>query len=111
MKPTYGLVSRFGLIAFASSLDQIGPITKNVYDNALVLSSIAGFDNRDSTSIDSEIPNYVDHMDGDIRGMKVGIPSEYFSDAIDPTVLASVKESIEVLKDLGADVQLSLIHI
>ena len=105
MKPTYGLVSRFGLIAFASSLDQIGPITKNVYDNALVLSSIAGFDNRDSTSIDSEIPNYVDHMDGDIRGMKVGIPSEYFSDAIDPTVQASVKESIEVLKDLGADVQ------
>ena len=111
MKPTYGLVSRFGLIAFASSLDQIGPITKNVYDNALVLSSIAGFDNRDSTSINSMIPNYVEHMNGDISGMKVGIPAEYFSDAIDPMVQDSVKESIEVLKELGADVEsVSLPH-
>ena len=96
MKPTYGLVSRFGLIAFASSLDQIGPITRDVYDNALVLSSIAGFDKRDSTSIDSIIPNYVEQMNGDIRGMKIGVPVEYLPDSMNPDVKSAVEESIEV---------------
>lgn len=105
MKPTYGLVSRFGLIAFASSLDQIGPITRDVYDNALVLSSIAGFDKRDSTSIDSIIPNYVEQMNGDIRGMKVGVPVEYLPDSMNPDVKSAVEESIEVLKQLGAVVE------
>tara|TARA_B100000029_G_scaffold153242_1_gene148397 strand:+ start:217 stop:1680 length:1464 start_codon:yes stop_codon:yes gene_type:complete len=105
MKPTYGLVSRFGLIAFASSLDQIGPITRDVYDNALVLSSIAGFDKRDSTSIDSIIPNYVEQMNGDIRGMKIGVPVEYLPDSMNPDVKSAVEESIEVLKQLGAVVE------
>ena len=105
MKPTYGLVSRFGLIAFASSLDQIGPITRDVYANALVLISIAGFDKRDSTSIDSIIPNYVEQMNGDIRGMKIGVPVEYLPDSMNPDVKSAVEESIEVLKQLGAVVE------
>ena len=105
MKPTYGLVSRYGLIAFASSLDQIGPITRNVADAAIVLNAIAGYDPRDSTSIDHEPPDYTQALDGDIRGLRVGVPSEYFVEGMDPGVESAVREAIRVLEGLGATVE------
>ena len=105
MKPTYGLVSRYGLIAFASSLDQIGPITRNVTDAAIVLNAISGYDPRDSTSIDQQPPDYTQGLSGDISGMRVGVPKEYFVEGLDPGVESAVREAIRVLQSLGATVE------
>jgi len=111
MKPTYGRVSRYGLIAFASSLDQIGPLTKDVRDSALLLGVIAGYDEKDSTSVNIPVPDYLSCLTGDIRGMKIGIPKEYFVDGMDKEVDAAVKEAIALLKDKGAQVsEVSLPH-
>jgi len=103
MKPTYGRVSRSGLIAFASSLDQIGPITRNVQDNALLLSAIAGQDHRDSSSSPTEVPNYIEHLTGDLKGLKIGVPKEYLGEGIQPAVANAVKAALQVLESLGAE--------
>ncbi len=105
MKPTYGAVSRYGLIAFASSLDQIGPITKDVADCALVLNAIAGHDPRDSTSIDFQPPDYTNALTGGLNGVRLGVPKEYFAAGIEPGVEDSVREAIGVLEGLGASVE------
>lgn len=105
MKPTYGRVSRYGLVAFASSLDQIGPITKDVYDAALLLGVIAGFDERDSTSVRQDVPNYLDFLVRDIKGMKIGIPKEYFVPGMDKEIEDAIKGVVEVLRGLGAEVK------
>ncbi|MGD9014921.1 MAG: Asp-tRNA(Asn)/Glu-tRNA(Gln) amidotransferase subunit GatA [Candidatus Omnitrophota bacterium] len=105
LKPTYGRVSRFGLIAFASSLDQIGPITKDVSDCALLLELIAGFDPADSTSVDIPVPDYSHSLVNDIKGIRIGIPREYFVEGIDQEVKEITLKAIEQLKDLGAHIQ------
>lgn len=102
LKPTYGLVSRFGLVAFASSLDQIGPITKNVEDSAYVLQAIAGHDERDSTSANVDIPDYVSALTGDVKGLRIGVPKEYMGQGIDPQVKERVLESLKVFESMGA---------
>ena len=102
LKPTYGLVSRYGLVAFASSLDQIGPITKNVSDAAIVLNAIAGHDPRDATSIDSPPHDYTRSLTGSIDGLRIGIPKEYFVAGVDPGVEAAVRTAIETMESLGA---------
>ncbi|CAM3379010.1 Asp-tRNA(Asn)/Glu-tRNA(Gln) amidotransferase subunit GatA [Marinicrinis lubricantis] len=102
LKPTYGLVSRFGLVAFASSLDQIGPVTKNVEDAAYVLQSIAGYDKMDSTSANVDIPDYVSSLTGDVKGMKIGVPKEYLGEGIDPQVKQSIMDALKVYEGLGA---------
>ncbi len=105
MKPTYGRVSRYGLIAFASSLDQIGPLTRDVRDAALLMNVIAGHDGRDSTSVETPVPEYTKALSKEINGMKIGIPKEYFVGGIDPEVEKSVKEAIHCLEKLGAKVE------
>ncbi|MFA6356044.1 MAG: Asp-tRNA(Asn)/Glu-tRNA(Gln) amidotransferase subunit GatA [Candidatus Omnitrophota bacterium] len=111
MKPTYGRVSRYGLIAFASSLDQIGPLTKDVCDSALLLGAIAGYDENDSTSVNIPVPDYLSCLTGDVKGMKIGIPKEYFVDGMDKEVDAAVKEAVALLKGKGAQVsEVSLPH-
>lgn len=102
LKPTYGLVSRFGLVAFASSLDQIGPLTKNVEDAAYVLQSIAGHDPMDSTSAKVDIPDYVSALTGDIQGLRIAVPKEYLGEGVDPAVKESVLAALKVLEGLGA---------
>ncbi|MCX5686345.1 MAG: Asp-tRNA(Asn)/Glu-tRNA(Gln) amidotransferase subunit GatA [Candidatus Omnitrophica bacterium] len=111
LKPTYGRVSRYGLIAFASSLDQIGPITKDVEDAALLLGVIAGHDEMDSTSVDIPVPDYTKSLVKDVKGMRVGVPKEYFIKGIDKEVDEAVKKAIGLLKSLGAKVaEISLPH-
>lgn len=111
LKPTYGRVSRYGLIAFASSLDQIGPLTKDVTDAALLMNVIAGFDERDSTSANVEVPDYLESLIADVKGLKIAIAQEYFSEGIDAQVKDAVEKSIELLKDLGATIsEVSLPH-
>jgi aspartyl-tRNA(Asn)/glutamyl-tRNA(Gln) amidotransferase subunit A len=111
IKPTYGRVSRWGVVAFASSLDQVGPITRSVPDAALVLEAIAGFDPRDSTSLDTPVPSYSDALVGDVTGLKIGLPKEYFEGEIDPGVRAGLERTIAALKDRGAElVDISLPH-
>jgi aspartyl-tRNA(Asn)/glutamyl-tRNA(Gln) amidotransferase subunit A len=111
MKPTYGRVSRYGLIAFASSLDQIGPITRDVRDSATVLNAIAGHDPRDSTSITSQVPDYTRALNPDLRGLRIGVPTEYFVEGMDPGVESATREAISVLEGLGAEVsETSLPH-
>lgn len=111
LKPTYGRVSRFGLVAFASSLDQIGPFAKDVEDAAILLQAIAGHDPRDSTSVDQSVPDYRQAMKGSIKGLRLGIPREYFIDGIEPDVAAAVQQAITTLKELGAEmVEISLPH-
>ncbi len=111
LKPTYGLVSRYGLVAFASSFDQIGPITNDVQDCAILLNAIAGHDKMDSTSVEKEKEDYTKALEGDIKGLKIGLPQEYFDDRIDKEVKEKVLESVEVLKDMGAEVDyVSLPH-
>ena len=105
MKPTYGLVSRYGLVAFASSLDQIGPITRDVADCAIVLNAIAGHDPKDSTSLSAAIPDYTQGLGEDLSGLRIGVPSEYFVDGMDAEVERSTRESIALLQDLGAEVE------
>ncbi|EXX86149.1 amidase family protein, partial [Paenibacillus darwinianus] len=102
LKPTYGLVSRFGLVAFASSLDQIGPITKNVEDSAYVLQAIAGYDPQDSTSAHVSIPDYTSAFSGDVRGLRIGVPKEYLGEGIDPQVKEAVMAALKVYEGLGA---------
>ncbi|WCN37460.1 Asp-tRNA(Asn)/Glu-tRNA(Gln) amidotransferase subunit GatA [Aneurinibacillus uraniidurans] len=105
LKPTYGLVSRYGLVAFASSLDQIGPITKNVEDSAYVLQAIATHDPVDSTSADVEIPDYISALTGDIKGLRVGVPKEMMGEGIDPEVREKINAALKVLESLGATVE------
>ncbi len=102
LKPTYGLVSRFGLVAFASSFDQIGPLTRNVEDAAYVLQAIAGYDERDSTSAKVDIPNYAEALTGDVKGLRIGVPKEYLGEGIDPRVKESIMQALQVYEGLGA---------
>ena len=105
LKPTYGLVSRSGLVAFASSLDQIGPMTKDVEDAALLLNIIAGHDENDSTSVKKEKIDYTKNLKNSIQGMKIGVPKEFFGEGINPEVKKSLENSIEEYKKLGAIVE------
>ena len=102
LKPTYGSVSRYGLIAFASSLDQIGPLGKDVRDCAMILDVICGYDEKDSTSVKFDHPCYEDALTGDVRGLKIGIPEEYIGEGTDPEVAAAIYKAVENLKALGA---------
>ncbi|WP_428321340.1 Asp-tRNA(Asn)/Glu-tRNA(Gln) amidotransferase subunit GatA [Paenibacillus dendritiformis] len=102
LKPTYGLVSRFGLVAFASSLDQIGPLTNNVEDAAHVLQAIAGYDPMDSTSAKVDIPDYAAALSGEVRGLRIGVPSEYIGQGVDPKVKEAVLAALKVYEQLGA---------
>ncbi len=111
LKPTYGRVSRYGLIAFASSLDQIGPITKDVTDSALLMNIIAGYDEYDSTCADVPVPDYTRSLVKDVKGLKIGMPKEYFVEGMDPEVKTAVQDAMEVLKKAGASfVDISLPH-
>ena len=111
LKPTYGRVSRFGLVAFASSLDQIGPITQTVEDAALVLNHLCGKDGRDSTSLDADVPDFTATLGQDIKGLRVGLPKEYFIDGTHTGVSAAVDAAIKKLESLGAIIeQISLPH-
>jgi aspartyl-tRNA(Asn)/glutamyl-tRNA(Gln) amidotransferase subunit A len=102
LKPTYGRVSRYGLIAFASSLDQIGPLAKDVEDAAHVLRVVAGHDPMDSTSVDTPVPDYAAELGKGVSGLKLGIPAEYFIDGMDPEVEAAVRDAVKTLEKLGA---------
>ena len=104
MKPTYGRVSRYGLVAYASSLDQIGPITKDVTDCAHILNIIAGRDEMDSTSLDVQVPDFTKALVQDVKGLKIGLPKEYFIKGMDPEVEAAVKNGVKELEKLGAEV-------
>ncbi|HSI03531.1 MAG TPA: Asp-tRNA(Asn)/Glu-tRNA(Gln) amidotransferase subunit GatA, partial [Myxococcota bacterium] len=111
LKPTYGRVSRYGVIAFASSLDQVGPMTKDVTDCATMLQTIAGHDPRDSTSSVEKVPSYTQALEQGVQGLKIGVPKEYFIDGMDPEVRASVDAALESYKKLGATlVDVSLPH-
>ncbi len=105
LKPTYGLVSRYGLVAFASSLDQIGPITKDVEDAAILLNMIAGYDEKDTTSVKTEKKDYTKCLKNDVKGLKIGIPKEYFGDGINEEVKQKLEEAIEKYKEMGAEVE------
>lgn len=104
MKPTYGRVSRYGLVAYASSLDQIGPITKDVTDCAHILNIIAGHDDMDSTCVNEAVPDYTKALVEDVKGLKIGIPKEYFVDGMDTDVEKAIRDSIKKLEELGAEV-------
>ena len=106
LKPTYGRVSRFGLVAFASSLDQIGPITKDVTDAAMLLNVIAGHDSLDSTSADVPAPDYTKALKKkDVKKLKIGLPKEYFAEGLDPEVEQAVREAVDELKELGGEIK------
>jgi aspartyl-tRNA(Asn)/glutamyl-tRNA(Gln) amidotransferase subunit A len=111
IKPTYGRVSRYGLVAFASSLDQVGALAKDVTDAALLLAAIAGYDPRDSTSMNLPVPDYAAALDGNVRGLRVGVPREYFVEGMQPAVEEAVRAAIDRLAELGACVvEVSLPH-
>lgn len=111
MKPTYGRVSRFGLVAFASSLDQIGPITKTVGDAALLLNHLCGRDGRDSTSLDASVPDFTADLGKDVKGLRIGLPKEYFIDGIHPGIRSAVDKAVKHYEGLGAElVEVSLPH-
>jgi aspartyl-tRNA(Asn)/glutamyl-tRNA(Gln) amidotransferase subunit A len=111
IKPTYGRVSRYGVVAFASSLDQVGPMTRTVEDAALLLEVISGFDPRDATSIDAPVPRYRDALAGGLAGLRVGLPEEYFADGTDAGVLAAIEAAIAVFEREGATIEkVSLPH-
>ena len=105
LKPTYGLVSRYGLVAFASSLDQIGPITKDVRDSALLLNIIAGHDKKDTTSVNKEKIDYTKCLKNDVKGLKIGVPKEFFGEGINAEVKEILQKSIEKYKELGAEIE------
>ncbi len=105
LKPTYGRVSRFGLVAFASSLDQIGPFSRDVYDTALVLQTISGYDSKDSTSLNVDVPEYTKNLNPDlVKGKKIGVIKELLGDGIDSDVKKEIEKSIKIFKDLGAEI-------
>jgi aspartyl-tRNA(Asn)/glutamyl-tRNA(Gln) amidotransferase subunit A len=111
LKPTYGRVSRYGLVAFASSLDQIGPITKDVRDAAILMNVIAGPDKYDSTSLDDEVPDFTVALEKGVKGLKLGLPKEYFIEGLDPEVEQTVRTAVTRLESLGAEViEISLPH-
>ncbi len=111
LKPTYGRVSRYGIIAFASSMDQVGPLTKNVLDCALMLEAIAGYDPADSTSVDLPVPPYSARLTGDIQGLRIGIPKEYFVAGMQPEVEQAVRTAIGIMEKNGARIEeISLPH-
>lgn len=111
LKPSYGRVSRYGLVAFGSSLDQIGPLTQNVEDAALLLNAISGEDPRDSTSLDASVPDFTEGLDAGVTGMKLGLPKEYFTDGIDAGVRERVETAAKKLESQGAEiVEISLPH-
>ena len=105
LKPTYGAVSRFGLVAFASSLDQIGPIGKTVKDTAMLYSAICGYDNMDATSKKIDHQNYLSNLNGNVKGLRIGIPKEYFSKGIDENVKSAVLSAVKALEENGAEVK------
>src|SRR5205807_9815012 len=104
LKPTYGRVSRYGLVAFASSLDQIGPLARNARDAALLLQVIAGPDPCDSTSSPTPVPDYSATLHGSIKGLRVGVPEEYWVEGTQPGVIEAVRKDIEILREMGAEV-------
>ena len=111
LKPTYGRVSRYGLVAYASSLDQIGPITRNISDAAIVLNAISGHDEMDSTSATNAVPDFTKSLETDIKGLKIGLPKEYFTGGIDSEVAESIQTAVKVYEKLGAVVsEISLPH-
>jgi aspartyl-tRNA(Asn)/glutamyl-tRNA(Gln) amidotransferase subunit A len=112
LKPTYGRVSRYGLVAFGSSLDQIGPMSSDARDAAILLSVIAGADRRDSTSVDEPVPDYTADLDTDLRGVRVGVAAEYFGEGLDDEVKTTVTTAVDVLRDQGAElVEVHLPHL
>ena len=111
IKPSYGRVSRFGVTAFASSLDQVGPLTKTVRDSALIMNAMAGHDPQDSTSLNEPVPDYTKNLGRDLKGMRLGLPNEYMIEGIDPQVKSAVDAAIKQLQSLGAEiVDVSLPH-
>src|SRR2546423_12282167 len=111
MKPSYGRVSRFGLVAFASSLDQVGPLAKTVLDSALIMNAMAGHDPRDSTSLNEPVPDYTKNLGRNLKGMRLGLPKECMIEGIDPQVKAAVDAAVKHLASLGAEiVDVSLPH-
>ena len=111
IKPTYGRVSRYGCVAFASSLDQIGPITRDVTDAALVLNTICGKDGMDATSLDVEVPDFTKALVADVKGLRIGLPKEYFGEGVDAKVKAEIDKAVAEYKKLGAEiVEVSLPH-
>lgn len=111
VKPSYGRVSRFGLVAFASSLDQVGPITKTVRDGAMIMNAIAGHDTQDSTSLNEPPPDYTKNLGGDLKEVRLGLPKEYMIEGIDPQVKSAIEVAIKQLQSLGAEmVEVSLPH-
>ncbi|RNL61598.1 Asp-tRNA(Asn)/Glu-tRNA(Gln) amidotransferase subunit GatA [Zhongshania marina] len=111
LKPTYGRVSRYGMIAFASSLDQGGPMAKTAEDNALLLQAMAGFDHRDSTSMDLAVPDYRAGLNKDLSGLKIGVPKEYFSEGLDPEIASAIEASLDEYRKMGAEIKsISLPH-
>ena len=105
LKPTYGLVSRYGLVAFASSLDQIGPLTKTVRDNAIVLNAIAGHDSKDSTSVPIIKTNYTQFLENNVKGMRIGVPQEFFGQGLDPEVEKVILQAIRMYEQMGAVIE------
>jgi aspartyl-tRNA(Asn)/glutamyl-tRNA(Gln) amidotransferase subunit A len=111
MKPTYGRVSRYGLIAFASSLDQIGPFSRNVEDAAVLLKAVSGYDPKDSTSVNIEVKDYPEEIKKDLKGLRAGLPKEYFSSGLDKEVEESLAKAVKVLEGLGVKFEeISLPH-
>jgi aspartyl-tRNA(Asn)/glutamyl-tRNA(Gln) amidotransferase subunit A len=111
LKPTYGRVSRYGVIAYASSLDQVGPVTRDVTDCALMLGVVAGHDPKDSTSVDLPVPDYSKALSGEVKGLKIGLPREYFIEGLDPDVRKAMDEAVTTYQGLGAEiVEVSLPH-
>ncbi len=105
MKPTYGRVSRYGLVAFASSLDQIGPLVKDVTDCAILMSAVAGYDAKDSTSVPVEVPDYTAALREGLKGFRIGLPKEYFeTEGVDPEVMAAIRNAVDSIQGLGAEV-------
>jgi aspartyl-tRNA(Asn)/glutamyl-tRNA(Gln) amidotransferase subunit A len=110
-KPSYGRVSRFGLVAFASSLDQIGPLTKTVHDSALLMNAIAGHDSHDSTSLNVAVPDHTGNLGRDLKGIRIGLPKEYMIEGVDPAVKSAVMSAVKQLGELGAEIiEVSLPH-
>ena len=111
IKPTYGRVSRYGCVAFASSLDQIGPITRDVTDAALVLNTICGKDEHDSTSLPVDVPDFTKALRADVKGLRIGLPKEYYGEGVDPKVKAEIEKAVKTYESLGAEiVDVSLPH-